>query len=79
MMEAGGGGGYRLEAMICALVLSADDELNNGEELKGLLATANLWPLSWGKEVEKDREKETVVCGWVAARQLWAVRAADLL
>lgn len=45
-MEAGGGGGYRLEVMICALVLSADDELNNGEELKGLLATANLWPLS---------------------------------
>ncbi len=32
--------------MICELVLSADDELNNGEELKGLLATANLWPLS---------------------------------
>lgn len=32
--------------MNCELVLSADDELNNGEELKGLLATANLWPLS---------------------------------
>lgn len=45
-MEAGGGGGYRLEVLICALVLSADDELNNGEELKGLLAIANLWPLS---------------------------------
>lgn len=28
------------------LVLSADDELNNSEELKGLQATANLWPLS---------------------------------
>lgn len=41
------GGVYRLEVMICELmVLSADDELNNGKELKGLLATANLWPLS---------------------------------
>lgn len=39
-----GGGGYRLEVMICELVLWADDELNNGEELKGLAAAANLWP-----------------------------------
>lgn len=37
--------GYRLEVMIRELVLSADDELNSGEELKGLPA-ANLWPLS---------------------------------
>lgn len=36
-------GGYRLD-VICELVLSAD-ELNNGEELKGLLSTVNLWPL----------------------------------
>lgn len=41
MMEEGGGD-YRLEVMNC---MSADDELNNGEELKGLLATANLWSL----------------------------------
>lgn len=34
---------YRLD-VICELVLSAD-ELNNGQELKGLLATVNLWPL----------------------------------
>lgn len=26
--------------------VSADDELNDGEELKGLLVTANLWSLS---------------------------------
>lgn len=40
----GEGVGYRLEVMICEPVLSADDELNNGEELKGLAAAANLWP-----------------------------------
>lgn len=37
-------GGYRLEVMIRELVLSSDDELNNGEELKGLAAAANLRP-----------------------------------
>lgn len=36
----GGGGSYRLD-VICEPALSAD-ELNNGEELKGLLATVNL-------------------------------------
>lgn len=48
-------------------------------ELKGLAAAANLWPLSWGKEVEKDGEKGAVVRGRAAAWQLWAVRVADLL
>lgn len=41
----GGWGHYRLEVSNCELVCAADDELNNGEELKGLLATGNLWPL----------------------------------
>lgn len=41
--EGGRGWAYRLD-VICELVLSAD-ELNNGQELKGLLATVNLWPL----------------------------------
>lgn len=45
-MEDGGwrgGGSYKLD-VICEPALSAD-ELNNGEELKGLPATVNLRPL----------------------------------
>lgn len=68
---------YRLD-VICELVLSAD-ELNNGQELKGLLATVNLWPLCWGKEVDGDREKGAGTLSSAAAWQLWAVRTADLL
>lgn len=43
---------------------SADDGSNNGgEDLKGLRDAANLRPLGWGKEVEKDGENGSVLCG----------------
>lgn len=44
-VDGGRKGGGGLDVTNCALVLSSDDELNNGEGLKGLPATANLWPL----------------------------------
>lgn len=45
LLQGGGAGrwAYRLDVLREA-VLSAD-ELNNGQELKGLLVTVNLWPL----------------------------------
>lgn len=45
LLQGGGAGrgAYRLDVLREA-ALSAD-ELNNGQELKGLLVTVNLWPL----------------------------------
>lgn len=75
--EGAGRWAYRFD-VICEPVLSAD-ELNNGQEPKGLLATVNLWPLCWGKEVDGDREEGAGTLSSAAAWQLWAVRTADLL
>lgn len=61
------------------LLLSREDVLNNGEELKGLLSAANLRALGWGTEVETEREGRGCRVRLGAGWQLWAVRAADLL